>query len=206
MTLGLDAAVRRAYEEGRGGNIIERGWRQLTGRRVNHDEPAKVRIDRDRVRSFVNNIHDTVSRAPVNAELSMDVTNVSVTEAKAGRRLADRDALVRRVTDALMEPHSDRTFRARTTVIDPDVTTEDVWEPNPVVVTVSRSSTTARVFKRGKLVRSYGVAVGEPRYPTPMGKFVVQGKQVDPPWNVPQSDWAGELAGTTIPGGAPTTR
>ena len=27
--------------------------------------------------------------------------------------------------------------------------------------------------------------------------------QVDPPWNVPESDWAGDLAGTTVPGGAP---
>ncbi len=27
--------------------------------------------------------------------------------------------------------------------------------------------------------------------------------QVDPPWNVPQSDWAGDLAGQTIPGGDP---
>ncbi len=36
-----------------------------------------------------------------------------------------------------------------------------------------------------------------------MGSFTVQGKQVNPPWNVPQSDWAGELAGSTIPGGDP---
>jgi lipoprotein-anchoring transpeptidase ErfK/SrfK len=203
MTLGLDDAVRAAYEAGRGGNVIERGWRSLTGGSVDHDEKAKVTIDRDRVRAFVNNIHDTVSRAPVNAELTMDVEQVAVSKAKPGRRLADRDALVRRITGALLDPRADRTFRASTEAIDPDVTEADVWERNPTVVTVSRSGLTARVFKRGKLVRSYRVAVGEPRYPTPVGKFVVQTKQVDPPWNVPQSDWAGELAGTTVPGGAP---
>ncbi len=70
-------------------------------------------------------------------------------------------------------------------------------------VTVSRSGRTARLFERGELVRSYRVAVGEPKYPTPIGRFSVQTKQVDPPWNVPNSDWAGELAGTTVPGGAP---
>ena len=203
MTLGLDDAVHAAYEKGRGGNLIERGWRSLVGGRVNHDESAKVTIDRDRIRAFVNNIHDTVSRAPVNAELTLEVTQVAVSESKPGRRLADREALVRRVTDAFLDPRSDRTFQADTEVIDPDVTKEDVWERNPVVVTVSRSGLTARVFKRGKLERSYRVAVGEPRYPTPMGKFVVQSKQVDPPWNVPNSDWAGDLAGTTVPGGAP---
>jgi hypothetical protein len=203
MTLGLDDAVRAAYEEGRGGNIVERGWRTLTGGRVEHDESAKVTIDRDRVRAFVNNIHDTVSRAPVNAELTLEVTQVAVSEARPGRRLADREALLERVTGSLLDPRADRSFRADLEVIDPDVTKEDVWERNPVVVTVSRSGLTARVFKRGALERSYRVAVGEPRYPTPMGRFVVQTKQVDPPWNVPDSDWAGDLAGTTVPGGAP---
>ncbi|HEV2813082.1 MAG TPA: L,D-transpeptidase/peptidoglycan binding protein [Solirubrobacteraceae bacterium] len=202
MTMGLDDAVHAAYEAGRGGNIVERGWRSLTGGRVNHDESAKVTLDRERIRAFVANIHDTVSRAPVNAELTLEVTQVAVSDDKPGRRLADREALVRRVTDALLDPRADRTFRATTEVIDPDVTKEDVWQANPTVVTVSRSGLTARVFKRGELVRSYRVAVGEPRYPTPMGKFVVQTKQVDPPWNVPDSDWAGDLAGTTVPGGA----
>ncbi len=203
VRLGLPAAVERAYEEGRGGNVVTRGWRSLTGAQVNHDEEPEIALDRDRVRAFVGNIHDTVSRAPVNAELSMDVEKVSVTEAEPGRRLADRDALVRRVENALLDPRADRTLRARTVAIDPDVTKADVWDRTPVVVTVSRSSLTARIFKRGELVRSYRVAVGEPRYPTPVGKFVVQAKQVDPPWNVPQSEWAGELAGTTVPGGAP---
>jgi lipoprotein-anchoring transpeptidase ErfK/SrfK len=83
------------------------------------------------------------------------------------------------------------------------VTREKIWAANETVVTVSRAAKTARLFRRGELVRSYRVAVGEPRYPTPIGKYVVQGKQVDPPWNVPNSDWAGKLAGTTIPGGAP---
>ena len=203
MTLGLHEAVRRAYEEGRGGNIVTRGWRSLTGGSVDHDEPTDIRIDRDRVRAFVNNIHGNVSRAPVNAELTLEVERVAVSDAKPGRRLADRDALTRRVTRVLLDPRADRTLRARTEVIKPEVTEDDLWERNPVVVTVSRAGLTARIFKRGELVRSYQVAVGEPRYPTPMGSFTVQTKQVDPPWNVPQSDWAGELAGQTIPGGDP---
>lgn len=203
VTLGLKDAVRRAYDAGRGGNVLTRGWRSLTGGAVDHDEAARVSLDRERVRAFVAHVHTTVSRAPVNAELTLAVDRVAVTEEKAGRRLADRDGLVRRVSAALLDPRGDRTLRARTTVIDPDVTREDVWDRTPVVVTVSRAGRTARVFRRGELVRSYRVAVGEPRYPTPMGRFVVQGKQVDPPWNVPESDWAGELAGQTIPGGDP---
>ena len=203
VSLGLDDAVRRAYEESRGGNVVERGWRTLTGGSVDHDEPAKVKVDRSRIRAFVANIHDTVSRAPVDAQLELNVEQVSVSEAKPGRRLADRDALVRRVTAALLDPRADRTFRAETEVIDPDVTAAEAWDANPTVVTVSRSGRVARLFQRGKLVRRYRVAVGQPKYPTPVGSFAVQLMQVNPPWNVPNSEWAGKLAGKFIPPGDP---
>ncbi|HEV2061238.1 MAG TPA: L,D-transpeptidase/peptidoglycan binding protein [Solirubrobacteraceae bacterium] len=203
VSLNLDEAVRNAYEEGRGGNVVERGWRTLTGGRVDHDETAEVTVDRDRIRAFVANIHDNVSRAPINAQLELNVEQVTVSDAKAGRRLRDREVLVDRVTNALLDPRGDRTLRARTEVIDPDVTAEEIWQANPTVVTVSRAGKTARLFERGKLVRSYRVAVGEPKYPTPMGTFTVQTKQVNPPWNVPQSEWAGKLAGQVIPGGDP---
>jgi len=83
------------------------------------------------------------------------------------------------------------------------VSTADVRRANRTVVTVSRSGRTARVFRSGKLVKSYRVAVGQPKYPTPVGRFAVQTMAKNPTWNVPQSDWAGDLAGQSIPGGDP---
>ena len=59
-----------------------------------------------------------------------------------------------------------------------------------------------RVFDRGELTKSYTVAVGAPEFPTPPGEYTVQSKQVNPAWSVPQSAWAGDLAGKVIPGGA----
>jgi lipoprotein-anchoring transpeptidase ErfK/SrfK len=38
---------------------------------------------------------------------------------------------------------------------------------------------------------------------TPAGQYSIQNKQVDPAWHVPNSAWAGSLAGQVIPGGAP---
>jgi lipoprotein-anchoring transpeptidase ErfK/SrfK len=60
-----------------------------------------------------------------------------------------------------------------------------------------------RVFRHGRLIKRYHVAIGTPRYPTPFGLFAVQTMQRNPPWNVPHSAWAGGLAGKTIPGGDP---
>ena len=47
------------------------------------------------------------------------------------------------------------------------------------------------------------VAVGMAGLDTPAGTYRIQDKQVDPAWHVPNSPWAGSLAGQVIPGGAP---
>jgi lipoprotein-anchoring transpeptidase ErfK/SrfK len=44
--------------------------------------------------------------------------------------------------------------------------------------------------RRMRLVRSLGVATGQPVYPTPLGDFTIATKERDPWWNPPDSDWA----------------
>jgi hypothetical protein len=198
LRLGLKAAVAEAYEAGRGGNVLQRGWRNITGGKVDHDEPPQVTFDRGAVKSFISRIHRNVSRRPVDAALELSVAEVQVTKAKSGRRLADHDGLARKIYRSLSEPSAKRKLRARLSTIEPKVTTEQLWEKNPVVVTVSRAGKTVRIFKRGELSKSYNVAVGQPEYPTPTGQYVIQNKQLNPTWSVPNSDWAGSLAGQTI--------
>ena len=38
---------------------------------------------------------------------------------------------------------------------------------------------------------------------TPAGLYNIANKAVNPAWSVPNSDWAGSLAGQVIPGGTP---
>ncbi|MGI8730749.1 MAG: L,D-transpeptidase, partial [Solirubrobacteraceae bacterium] len=97
----------------------------------------------------------------------------------------------------------ERTVDARTVEVKPKVTEEEIFDKQPSAVTVSRDQRRVRLFKRGNLVKTYTVAVGSEEYPSPTGHFSVQTKQVNPAWNVPNSSWAGSLAGQTIPGGAP---
>ena len=51
--------------------------------------------------------------------------------------------------------------------------------------------------------KTYPIAVGMAGLETPAGRYAIQDKQVNPAWHVPNSAWAGSLAGQTIPGGAP---
>lgn len=196
-------AVKRAYVEGRQGSFISRGWRKLTGAKLDRNVPVRAVVDRLAIRRFVERIAGEQARAPVDASLNMTLTSVSVTHSKPGRRLAARDALVARLIRRMTSSTDARTLRAKTIEVPAKLNSDTVFDANPVAVTVSRSETRVRVFRRGKLVKTYTVAVGSPQYPTPTGRFVVQTMQKNPSWNVPNSEWAGDLAGESIPGGDP---
>ena len=203
VRIDVATAVKRAYVEGREGSFISRGWRKLTGAKLDQDIPVKAVADRLAVRRFVERIASRQAREPVDAALNMTLTSVSVSRSKAGRRFAARDALVARRMRRLTSSTDDRKLRAKTVKVPAKVNADTVWDSQPVAVTVSRDAKQARFFRRGKLVKTYTVAVGTAEYPTPTGRYVVQTMQKNPAWSVPQSEWAGSLAGQTIPGGDP---
>ncbi|MGX6448017.1 L,D-transpeptidase family protein [Patulibacter sp. S7RM1-6] len=70
------------------------------------------------------------------------------------------------------------------------------------IVTVDRRTFKLRLFKRLRLSKTYRIAVGATGHDTPAGSYTVTSKQVNPAWHVPNSAWAGSLAGQVIPGGA----
>lgn len=57
-------------------------------------------------------------------------------------------------------------------------------------VVVDRGTKQLTLYRSGKAVKTYGVAVGSPKYPTPAGSFAIQNMQKDPTWTPPDSDWA----------------
>lgn len=52
------------------------------------------------------------------------------------------------------------------------------------------SSRLLKVIVNGKVVRSYGIAVGRPSHPTPTGSFMTGTIDWNPAWNPPNSEWA----------------
>jgi lipoprotein-anchoring transpeptidase ErfK/SrfK len=203
VVIDASNAIEQVYAAGREGSFIERGWRKISGEKVDRDVPVRVVINRAAVRDFIARIEKKQSLEPLDAQIKLTLTRVTVTAAKPGKRLAAREVLIARLIRRLTTSTDKRTIRARTVDVDAKVTEDKVFDVQPVAVTVSRSERKARVFRRGKLVRSYTVAIGSAQYPTPSGQFVVQSMQKNPPWNVPQSAWAGDLAGESIPGGDP---
>src|ERR671915_56743 len=111
--------------------------------------------------------------------------------------------LEQRLAQALTVPGADRRFRAPARILRPKVTQAELEDKYPVVLIADRANFQLRYYERLNLVRSYTVAVGAVGFDTPAGLYHIQNKAVDPAWSVPDSDWAGDLAGTVVPGGVP---
>ena len=73
----------------------------------------------------------------------------------------------------------------------------------PCVLIADRYNFKLRLYKNLQLVKEYTVAVGAVGFDTPAGLYHIQNKAIDPAWHVPNSAWAGDLAGTVVPGGVP---
>ena len=202
VEVDLAGTVHAAYEQGRTGSWPARAWRSLRGGKVRHDQPVEIAVDRRKVDAFVRAVARDVARDPVDAKVVMTVEKVGAEKEVPGRRLVRTDDLAQRIQTTFATAAEQRRLRGRVGAIAPKVTAKSIWKDQPTTVTVSLAERTVRVFDRGDLTKSYTVAVGAPEFPTPPGEYTVQSKQVNPAWSVPQSAWAGDLAGTVIPGGA----
>jgi lipoprotein-anchoring transpeptidase ErfK/SrfK len=85
--------------------------------------------------------------------------------------------------------------------VKPQVTTDQLAQKYPTYITIDRGAFQLRLWKNLKLVKTYTIAVGQAGLETPAGQYTIDDKQVNPSWHVPNSAWAGSLAGRVIPPG-----
>lgn len=198
----VPAMVHEAVLRSDEGGIVKRSWRRLTGGSVQGDLQPSVTYSRKAVTRLVDRVRASVERDPANATISMGASGVSTEAGHAGRTLQAKQ-LSARIREAIATPGADRTFAAKVRVVQPEVTEDDLAEKYPVVLIADRANFQLKLYKDLKLAKTYGISVGAEGHETPAGEYHIANKAVDPVWNVPNSDWAGDLAGTVVPGGSP---
>ncbi len=196
----LDAAVAHALDESRDGGFPGRLVRYVTGGSVDEQIPADVTYSRSAINRFVREVADDVNREARDASVEPSADSLDVLPAKNGRKLRDI-LLTRQLRAAVLNADADHTIAARTHYTKPDVTTKEVAAAYPSYLTLDRGSFTLRLWKNLKLAKTYTVAVGQEGLETPEGLYEIQEKEENPTWHVPESDWAGSLAGQDIPPG-----
>lgn len=195
----VDEALRRSND----GNVISRSWRNLTGGEVDADVEPEVTYSERAVRRLVERVERNVERKPRNARVAFQPEGFEAVRSRVGARLHKAD-LRERVERALLEPDPDeRVVRAKTSKTQPKVTTAKLAKKYGTLITVNRGAFRLTLYKELKPVKTYPIAVGQVGRETPAGLYTVQNKAVNPAWNVPNSDWAGDLAGTVVPAGTP---
>jgi lipoprotein-anchoring transpeptidase ErfK/SrfK len=196
----VNATVAEALSRSRDGGLLSRATRELTGGSVNADLQPKVRYSHRAVRRFVARVARKLNRAPQDARVSFSGVSLSRVRGRVGRKV-DAAALKAAVNRALANPTSKRRLRADVATVRPKVTSRALAKRYPVIVTVDRAGFKLRLWKNLKLRKAYPIAVGMAGLETPAGLYHVQNKEVNPAWHVPNSPWAGSLAGTVVPPG-----
>jgi lipoprotein-anchoring transpeptidase ErfK/SrfK len=196
----VEAMVQSALDRSRTGGLPARVWRGLTGGDVRAEVPAQVRYSRVAVQRFVRQVAKEVDRAPRNADVKLEIASLPAIPSQTGLKL-NRARLRRSIESALTLPGAARSVRQRVRVVQPKVTTAELGKKYPAFITIDRPAFKLRFFKRLRLAKSYRIAVGQVGLETPAGLYHVQTKAVNPSWHVPESDWAGTLAGKIIPPG-----
>ena len=196
----IDGAVEEALDASRDGGLPARIVRYVSGGEVDESVSADVTYSRPAINRFVREVAGEVNREPRDASVEAAGAELVVVPAEYGRKLRD-NLLTRQLNAAVLNASADHTIAARTHSVKPEVTGEEVADEYPSYLTLDRATYTLRLWEHLKLAKTYTVAVGQEGLETPEGLYAIQEKEENPTWHVPESDWAGSLAGQDIPPG-----
>jgi lipoprotein-anchoring transpeptidase ErfK/SrfK len=199
----VDGMVDEAFDASNNGGIMNRLWRYATDGEVSVDLPPRVTYSRARLGGFIAGLKNQINRPPQDARVEPSPSSIDPVPARDGIELRLPE-LRSRIQSALQAPSlGHRVVRARAVRTKPEVTLAELAPKYPHYITINRAAFQLRYYRNLELVKTYPIAVGMVGLETPAGLYHIQNKGINVAWQVPNSDWAGDLAGKTIPGGAP---
>jgi len=202
ISTDVDAIIDDAVQRSREGGMLARTWRGITGAERNITLKPQIKYSAAAVDRLVTRVERSLNRPAVDAKVEFQPDDIATRDSRTGRRV-DAKRLRAGVRAELVSPVADRTVRPRLRTVEPKVTDDKLADRYPVVVMINRGAFRLTLFKGLKRVKSYPIAVGKVGLETPAGLYSIANKAINPAWHVPNSDWAGSLAGKVIPGGAP---
>jgi lipoprotein-anchoring transpeptidase ErfK/SrfK len=199
----LGAMVDEAVARSRTGDLFTRSWRSLTGKQLDDDLKPTVEYSDAAVIRLIDRVRRSVERPAKNAQVTISGAGVKTVPGVEGLAI-QAASLHREIGQAITSTSAPRTFVARTHHTKPKVSTDDLKRKYGTVIVVNRGQYRLRLFKNLKETQSFGIAVGQVGLETPAGQYTIANKAINPAWHVPNSPWAGDLAGKVIAGNDPS--
>ena len=195
----VDGMIDAALDVSRSGGLPTRIWRYATGGSVDREIGPQLTYSADALDGFLGQVAEQINRPARDATVSPSPASLNAVPAQDGVTVR-ADDLRSRLRSAIERP-GHRTVSAPVDRVKPQVTTDELAEEYPTYITIDRAGFRLRLWKNLKLASTYTIAVGAAGYETSTGVYNIESKQVNPTWYVPNSDWAGDLAGKVIPPG-----
>jgi lipoprotein-anchoring transpeptidase ErfK/SrfK len=200
VEMDVNGMADEAVERSRQGSIFSRAWRAVTGGTVNADLPPKVDYSASAVNHLIRRVRRTINTSPQNATIRPTASGLEKQPAHNG--LVVQGAKLRsELRRMLTVPSGERHVRVTVRKVHPRIGVNDLQRKYPDYILINRGGFQLRYYHRLKLQKTYPIAVGQQGLETPAGLYDIQDKQVNPSWHVPNSPWAGALAGQVIPPG-----
>jgi lipoprotein-anchoring transpeptidase ErfK/SrfK len=194
-----DAIVDEALAASREGSIFSRVWRDATGGEKKTSITPQVTYSKAAANKLVARVAESVDRPAQDAKL--EFPSLAKVDSKEGFKV-DSERLRTTVATALTDPDH-RVVAAPTTKTKPKVSRDQLARKYPTLLVVERANFKLKLYKDLKLKKAYTIAVGQQGLETPEGLYAIQNKAVNAAWTVPNSPWAGDMAGQVVPGGSP---
>jgi lipoprotein-anchoring transpeptidase ErfK/SrfK len=148
--------------------------------------PLDVQVDRAKVRRYVERLAKKLHRPAVDARLVLRGPAVRIVPSSDGRRLLVGEST--RTVRASLALNRRAPIQLELGAVKPRVSASNLGS----AVVILRESKRLRLFEKGRLVRTFGVATGQSSFPTPIGAFEITTMQRNPWWYPPPSDWAAD--------------
>jgi lipoprotein-anchoring transpeptidase ErfK/SrfK len=200
--VNIDRSVQQAVDRSRSGGIIERTVRGLFGGHVDAAVPVDISYDRAAVARLTRRVERKLERPAVDADVDLSHGSVETKPSHTGLQVR-ANRLRREIAERLVSTTGPRTVAVHARTLQPKVSSDELADKYPAIVIVNRSAFRLTLYKHLKLAKTYRIAVGMAGLETPAGLYHIQNKDSNPAWHVPNSDWAGKLAGKVIPAGDP---
>jgi lipoprotein-anchoring transpeptidase ErfK/SrfK len=201
-SVGIDihGTVAKALARSREGNMFTRAWRNARGESINAQLAADVTYSQPAIRKLVKRVQRKLNKPAKDAALDLSTGEVAPTHSQTGVRVKF-NTLAKDLEKTLLARQTTKTVKVHTKTVDPTVTDGDLAKKYPSIVIVDRGSFRLTLYKGLKVAKTYGIAVGQVGLETPAGLYKIENMAVNPSWHVPNSAWAGDLAGKVIPPG-----
>jgi L,D-transpeptidase catalytic domain/Putative peptidoglycan binding domain len=195
LSVDVEALIDQAYSSGWDNSVFERVWRRAFNQPKNIDIGLEYSLSRDAVMQKLNGIAAEINCDVENAYLDFNFSTGALKFHPSRNGLwMDIDATYAAFTDALLSEN--RVVQPVVAVTPPSLSSDDVQ----AVIVVNIMGNSLKLYSKDALVRTYDVATGMPKYPTPLGKYYIIRKEANPVWLNPNVEWSKDMPPRIEPG------